>query len=405
MKKSSPGKNVIVLILGALITVSPFSIDMYLPAFSQIAKDLHTAPAKIAITISSYFAGLAFGQLFYGPLLDRFGRKKPLYCGLTIYIFVSVGCIFAQNLQVLVVFRFVQALGACAALVAAMAMVRDFFPPERTAKILSLLMLILGLSPLLAPTAGGLIASALGWRWVFVVLSILAVAILMVVFLYLPEGHQPDKSISLRVKPMIRAYLSIFKDSQFSTYTLAGAFSFATMFIYVAGSPIIFIENFHVTPQLYGGIFAMLSVGFVGGNQVNILLLNKYKSEQIFRFALLTQLITSVIFLAGVFNDWYGLTVIIVLFFISLSCLGLTYPNASALGLTPFTSNVGSASALLGFLQLGIAGLASACVGFFNSTDSRPVAAIMAVTTVIAVVILLAGQKKIVSKKALNFVN
>ncbi len=395
MERTRRNSTVIILILGALSTVSPFSIDMYLPAFAQIATDFGTTPARISLSVTSYFIGLAIGQMIYGPLLDRFGRKKPLYFGLTIFIITCIGCMQAQTTEALVALRFIQALGGCVAWVAALAMVRDFFPVQHSARVFSMLILVIGLSPLLAPTLGGFIAAGLGWQWVFIVLALIVFMILMVTIFFLPEGHKPDPGVSLKAKPMLRTFMSILKHPQFYTYSLAGAFAFATLFIYVAGSPVIFMEIYDVSPQAYGGIFALLSVGFIGGSQLNILINRKYSSEQIFRVALHVLVITSIIFVVGSLNNWYGLEATIVLFFIALSCLGLTNHNATALALAPFSKNVGSASALLGFLQIGVAGLASAGVGLFNATDSIPIALIMTITAVIAFGILTLGRKQI----------
>jgi MFS transporter, DHA1 family, multidrug resistance protein len=402
MKSHTRNSTFIILILGALSTVTPFTIDMYLPAFSEIADDFNTTTAQVALSVTSYFIGLALGQIIYGPLLDRFGRKPPLYVGLTLYIIMTIGCTQATSIESLVVLRFIQALGGCVAWVAALSMVRDFFPISQSARIFSLLILVIGLSPLLAPTIGGFIAEALGWRMVFLVLAVLTALIMLVVIFFLPEGHQPDKTISLRAKPMILNFYSILRNPQFYTYALAGAFSFSTLFTYVAGSPVIFMENFHVSPQAYGGIFALLSVGFVGGSQLNIYINKRYSSEQIFSVALATLVITSIVFLVGSFNDWYGLEATIGLFFIALTCLGLTNPNANALGLAPFTRNIGSASALLSFLQIGIAGLSSAGVGIFNSANSVPVASIMTGTSIVAFCILVVGRKKVARSLVLS---
>jgi len=304
-----------------------------------------------------------------------------------------IGCLQTQSIEAMIVFRFVQALGGCVAGVAAIAMVRDFFPVEESAKILSLLILILGLSPLLAPTIGGFITTWLGWHWIFILLIIIAFLILLLSYFFLPENYKPDPTVSLRVRPMVNIFLSILKNPSFYTYTLAGAFSFASLFVYVTGSPVIFMEIFKVSPQLYGGIFAMLSVGFIGGNQLNILLLRKYKSEQIFKVGLTCQVITNLVFVLGVSQGWYGLIATIVLLFFSLSCLGFVYPNSSALALMPFDRNIGSASALLGILQIGIAGIVSVCVGLFNSKEMLPLVAMMAGSTLIAFIILMAGRK------------
>jgi DHA1 family bicyclomycin/chloramphenicol resistance-like MFS transporter len=388
-------KRFIISILGALMTISPFSIDMYLPAFSQIAKDLHSTTSTISLSVASYFVGLAIGQLAYGPLLDRFGRKKPLCFGLCFYILACLGCMLSQTAAMLIVFRFIQALGGCVALVATLAMVRDFFPVNESAKVLSLLMLILGLSPLLAPTAGGFIVTSLGWQWVFIIMAIIVFLILLVIIFLLPEGHTPDHTISLAFKPMLNTFLSVIKNPIFYTYSLSGAFSFATLFTYVVGSPIIFMDMYHVSPKTYGFIFALLSIGFIGSNQVNIFLLKKYKSQHIFRIGLLCQATIVLIFLLGSFNGVFGLTGTVVMFFISLIWLGLTYPNASALAMSPFSKNAGTASALIGFLQIGIAGLTSSCIGIFNATNTAPIIAVMASTAVIALLILAAGSRKI----------
>jgi MFS transporter, DHA1 family, multidrug resistance protein len=395
MKKTSTSPTVIILILGALSTVTPFAIDMYLPAFSEIADEFRTTPARISLSITSYFIGVAIGQMIYGPLLDRYGRKRPLYAGLTIFLVTCVACTQVQNTESLVVLRFVQALGGCVAWVSALAMARDFFPVEQSARIFSLLILVIGLSPLLAPTLGGFIAAGLGWRAVFIVLAIIVFLILMVTIFFLPEGHQPDKTVSLRAKPMLMTFLSILKHPQFYTYSLAGAFSFSSLFIYVAGSPVIFMEIFNVSPQAYGGIFAFLSVGFIGGSQLNILINKKYSSEQIFNVALTILVITGLIFLIGSWYNWYGIEATIAIFFVALSCLGLTNPNATALALAPFSKNVGSASALLGFLQIGVAGLASGCIGLLNSMNSVPIAGAMTCTSFLAFLILRFGRRYI----------
>ena len=390
-----PNKKLIIWILGALTTVSPLAIDMYLPAFSQIAEDFGSTPAKISLSVSSYFIGLAFGQILYGPLLDRFGRKKPLFIGLTIFVIASVGCTQSSSTEMLIILRFIQAMGGCVAWVAAMAMVRDFFPVEESAKIFSLLVLILGVSPLLAPTLGGFITTALGWQAIFIALAVIVVLIMLVTFLYLPEGHTPDKSISLKPGPMIATFVAILRQPQFYTYCFSGSFAFATLFIYVAGSPVIFMEIYHISPKIYGGIFALLSVGFIGGSQLNIFLNRRYRSNTLFRVALISQVIAGIIFLAGVSTGWFGLYETIAMFFISLSCIGLLNPNASALALAPFTRNVGSAAALLGCTQIGIAALASSGVGVFDSNDTVPIVALMAGTSLIALVILIIGQAKI----------
>jgi MFS transporter, DHA1 family, multidrug resistance protein len=391
----SHNRYLILIILGALSTISPFAIDMYLPAFPEIAAALHTSTARISLSLASYFAGLAAGQLFYGPLLDRFGRKLPLYAGMILFIAASMLCLCSRTVEWLIAMRFVQALGGCAAQVAAMAMVRDFFPVHETAKIISLLILILSASPLLAPSVGVFVAVHLGWQWVFIVLSLFVALMLAVCWWHLPQGHQPDRTVSLRLRPIFDNYATVLKEPQFITYALAGAFAFSGLLVYVSSSPIIFMEVFRVSPQQFGAIFAGLSVGFIGSNQINVFLLRKFSSEQIFRGALLMECPVALLFLVGTMCGWFGLDATLVLLFISLSSLGLAYPNAAALALVPFDRNIGSASAMLGFLQIGVSGLASASIGIFDSHTMMPVALVLAATSWIGFGILVVGKRRI----------
>ncbi len=188
-------------------------------------------------------------------------------------------CIFAWDAGSFIVFRFIQALGASVASVSALAMVRDFFPPEESSRIFSMLVLVIGSSPLLAPTIGGYITAHIGWQWIFVFLSLMAVALISLVYFVLPVNYFPDKNSRLKISVLVKDYWTILNQPQFITYALSGAFSFASLFIYVAGSPIIFMERYHMTAQSFGIVFAMLSVGFIGGSQLNILALKKFSSQ------------------------------------------------------------------------------------------------------------------------------
>lgn len=388
-----------ILILGALSLITPFSVDMYLPAFARIAAYFGTSTSAVSLSLSTYFIGFALGQILYGPLLDRFGRKRPIYLGLTLYLIASSLCIHPANLQMLIALRFVQAIGGCVAQVAAVAMVRDFFPVAQSARILSLLFLIIGVSPLLAPSIGSLILLWLGWQWIFVVLACFTLAVLLVVVFFLPEAHQPDPGISLKPQHILPNFWQILKTPQFYMYALSGAFSFAGLFVYVAGSPLIFMESFHISEKGFGAIFALLTLGFIGGSQVNIILLRRFTSRRIFSIALTIQVCTGLIFLAGALLHWYGLAAFLVLFFVFLSCLGLTYPNAAAIALAPFSRNAGSAAALLGFIQMGVGALMSTGVGVFGTSA---VIALLSGTAFVAAAINLAGKQAIAEPSAVS---
>jgi DHA1 family bicyclomycin/chloramphenicol resistance-like MFS transporter len=373
---------------------------MYLPAFPEIAHDLGTTPAQISFSVSGYFIGLALGQLFYGPLLDRFGRKPPLYAGLSLFVVASLGCIAVRSPGMFIAFRLLQALGGCVAQVGAVAMVRDFFPVRESAKILSLLMLVLSVSPLFAPSIGGLVATTVGWPWIFVILAAFALCLMLVIGFLLPEGHQPDPEISLQPRAILNGFATIISHPQFYTYAIGGAFAFAGLFVYVTGSPIIFIDSFHVGPRAYGLIFAALACGFIGGSQLNIWLSRRHQDRKIFRVTVICQNIVMLIILVGTLLGWYGLAANIVLLMLYLPFCGIAYPNAAAIALAPFSKNVGSASALLGFLQMGIGALASTGVGLLSSSSSLPIYIVMAVTAFIGLLILLANQRRMFIEQA-----
>jgi DHA1 family bicyclomycin/chloramphenicol resistance-like MFS transporter len=378
----------IIVLLGALCVVTPFAIDMYLPAFSAIAREFHTSTAEISLSISTYFIGFAIGQILYGPLLDRYGRKRPLYAGLIAYIACSIGCAASPDLRTLATLRFLEALGGCVAQVGAIAMVRDFFPVKESARVFSLLFLMIGVSPLLAPTAGSLLITAFGWRAIFFTLASIAGIILAVTFFLLPEGHQPDHSVSLRPGPILSNFWGILREPQFITYTLAGGFSFAGLFAFVAGSPIVFMDGFHMSARAFGGIFAVLVMGFIGGNNVNVFLLRRLHSRQIFLIAMIAQVVFGSLFYVGTRAHMLGLASSMVLFFLLLSCIGLTYPNSAALALAPYSTHAGRASALLGFLQTGTGALVSMGIGVLGAGS---VAVLLSSTAVAGLLVLLAG--------------
>ncbi|MFH6936111.1 multidrug effflux MFS transporter [Flavobacterium sp. FlaQc-30] len=392
----------LILILGSLTALGPFSIDMYLPGFSDIAKDLNTTVAKVSMSLSSYFVGISAGQLLYGPLLDRFGRKKPLFIGLLVYILASLGCIYVTDIDSFIFLRFVQAIGSCAATVASVAMVRDLFPVKDIPKVFSLLMLVVGLSPMLAPTVGGYVTEDFGWHTVFLILMFMGIFILAASQIGLPNTYKPDPSISLKPKPIITNFLKVLKEPQFYTYAFTGAIAFSGLFSYVAASPIIFMDIYHVDAKTYGWIFAFMSVSFIGSSQLNSILLKRFSSEQMIYGALISQSVVSIVFLILSLNNLLGLYETIGMLFLFLACLGISNPNTAGLTLAPFAKNTGSASALMGAIQLGIGAFASFAIGVFVKDSIAPMVAIMTTTTITAFIVLNIGKRFIKHKVELS---
>ena len=226
MNNSKANKKIyLILILGMLTAIGPLSIDMYLPAFPDIAKSLHTTVAQVTLSLSSFFIGISAGQLLYGPLLERYGRKNPLYAGLCIYLLASIGCAFAASVNALILLRLLQALGGCVGMVAARAMVRDLFEVKENAKIFSTLMLVVAVSPIIAPTLGGYVTAVLGWRYVFAMLIIVALVIITGIHFLLPESKKPDPGFSLMPSSIIKNFTGVIKHPQFYTYALTAAVS------------------------------------------------------------------------------------------------------------------------------------------------------------------------------------
>lgn len=386
---------IIILILGALATISPFSIDMYLPGFPAISKDLNATIAQVQLSLTAYLVGISVGQLLYGPLLDRFGRKNPLYAGLLIYIAASLACAYTDSVNSLIMMRFIQAVGGCAGMVAAQALVRDIFPVNKTAQAFSLLTLVIAVSPMIAPTVGGYVTAAFGWHAVFIILAAITALIMVGVYVALPEGQQPDQSISLKPKPVIKNFLSVLKQEQFLLYALAGGIATAAPFAYIAGSSDVFMNIYHVSEKEYGWIFAFLAFAMIGSTQLNHFILNKYKSEQVINFTLIYQTVVAVLLVVGSCYGWYGKYSLIALLFIFLTGQGLLNPNATALSLAPFTKNTGSAAALLGSFRMAMGGLMSAAVSIFHTGTTLPMVSVMAGCAVTGLVLLLLGKRTI----------
>ena len=369
----------LIVVLGALTAFAPLSIDMYLPALPTLQKVFTTDAAGVQLTLAVFFLGFALGQTFFGPILDRFGRKPPLYISLTIYILASAGCALAPSIEALAALRFVQAVGACAGAVSSRAMVRDLFDPKESARVFSALMLVMGVAPILAPLIGGYVMATLGWRAIFWTLAGLGVLCLAGMALRLPETHHESARRPLHLGAILRGYAGLLVHRTYLCYALTGGFAMAGMFAYIAGSPFVFIELHGIKPQDYGWFFGANALGFVIVAQVNARLVRRFEMGRILRVANLVQTLFGLVLAALALSGMGGLFGLAGLLFGYIACIGLILPNASALAMAPHGERAGSASALLGTLQFALAATAAMAVGEIHDASALPMAGIIAI--------------------------
>jgi len=394
----------LILILGLLSAIGPLSIDMYLPAFPSIAKGLNTSVASVMLSLSSFFIGISIGQLLYGPLLERYGRKKPLYFGLALYALSSLACATAMSVETLIIFRFFQALGGCVGMVASRAMVRDLFDVKDNAKVFSTLMLVIAISPIIAPSLGGLISTYIGWRYIFVMLIIVIASIIAGIYFLLPDSKGPDLNYSLKPIAILSSFASIIKHPQFFRFTFSGAIASAGLYAFISGSPYVFLEIFKVTEQHYGWAFAFVASGLIGSSQLNSILLKRYNSEQIIKMALYFQSCIALALATTAFVSFNELYLIIILIFLYLCCQGFIFPNASALSMAPFGHNAGNASALMGFIQMSLGAFMSAMVSILHNGTTLPMTGVMAFCAVFATLIFTLSKAKPVKSAPIELV-
>ncbi len=402
MKLTDHHTKRIIIILGLLIAISPFSIDTYLPAFPAIAAALKTDIAHVGYSLTSYYAGLCTGQLIYGVLIDRFGRKKPLIIGLLLYFVATVLCALSTSIGMLVAVRLLMALGGCVGMVAARAMVRDLFSPEDTAKVLSQLVLIMGVAPIIAPSIGGFINSTFGWRWVFGAIAIIALLLTAAVNWLLPETKQADSTVSLAPKHLLAEYGAVFKNRTFLVYTLAGGISYAGLYAYIAGSPFVFMEVFGFSPAAYGLAFSANACGLIIGSQLNRVLLKKHESAHVCKWATILLFITGLSLLTATINGTADARFTLCCTFLFLFCLGFINPNTTALALRPFTVAAGRASALLGSIQMIAGVLASWMVSLLHNGTPVIMAAVMFVCTAAPAAILVMPSLSAITRRRMN---
>jgi DHA1 family bicyclomycin/chloramphenicol resistance-like MFS transporter len=368
----------IAVILGALTAMGPLAIDTYLPALPTIARDLNASAAAVQVSLAMYFIGIALGQAFYGPLSDRTGRKPALAFGLTVFVAASVGCALAWNVESLVAFRFLQALGGCAPLVVPRAVVRDYFDATESARMLSMLILVMGLAPILGPLVGGQLLVRFGWRSVFWALAGYGGIWSAGVALFLPESLPPERRKRPPVSAIVAIYAQLLRDRMYLGYVLAGGFMFAGLLSYISGSPFVFIEVFRVPPERFGLFFGGNAVGIIAASQINRWLAGRVHPERIIAAIFPIAMAAGCAMLLSAYTGGGGFAGILVPLFCFITCYGFIMPNTTALAMAPHGAMAGSASALLGTLQFVLGATAGALVGALGNGTAVPFAAVIA---------------------------
>jgi drug resistance transporter, Bcr/CflA subfamily len=364
--------------LGSLTALGPLSIDMYLPSFQAIARDLTASPAQVQLTLAVFFVALGIGQAFYGPLSDRFGRRRPLCFGLALYVLASAGCALARSIEALVAWRFAQALGGCAGMVIARAVVRDRFDEREAARFFSLLILVTGLAPILAPSIGGQILVFFSWRAIFWTLAGFALVGFITATFLLPESLPPERRTEGGVATALRVYARLLRDRAFMRYALSGALVISGMFAYIFGSPFVFMQIYGVRPERFGWIFGAIALGLISASQLNRVVLARVAGARILSHALVVTAAAGVILLVMAWTSVGGLAGLLGPLFVYIASLGFVLPNVIATALGPQGRNAGTASALLGTLQFGAGATVGALLGVLGDGTAVPMAGLIA---------------------------
>ncbi|MEO8488667.1 multidrug effflux MFS transporter [Pseudomonas sp.] len=376
------------LLLGLITAIGPFAIDSYLPALPTLGASLHASPAAVQMSLTVFFMIIGVCQLFYGPISDVYGRKPPIYAGLVIFAVASVGCAFAPTIEVLIGFRALQAFGACAGMVIPRAIVRDLYTGHEAARLMALLMLVMSVSPILAPLAGSVVISIWSWREVFAALAIVSVLCLVMTVVQLPETHPAERRTGKTLGSAILSYGALLRDPVFIGLAVVSGFGLATFFVFIGSAPFVYIEYFGLTPTQFSLCFALNAASFFTMSQLTARLSARYGLARVIRL--------SVIAVAGVMATlaattlWGNhLALMMTLLFIGFGFLGLLLPAASVLSLEDHGAVAGSASALLGAIQMITAAVSMTLVGVFADHTPAPMLIGIALCAIAAMLVTL----------------
>jgi len=368
----------IILILGTLSSFGPMSMDMYLPALPTIERDFLTTASNAQLTLSSFTIGFAIGPLLYGPLSDRFGRRPLLLFGITFYVVAGLFCAMTDSIGWLIALRFLQALGGAAGRVLTRAIVRDLWSGTESAKILSLSLLIVSLSALIAPFIGGYLLKFLGWRSIFWLLGGYGVLTLALAWFSLPETLPRERRQTTSYWQIIPQYFLVFRHRRAMGYMLCGGFSFAGMFAQLSGTPFVYIEIFDVAPEHFGLLFAVNIIAIMCGSWLNSHLVGRFGVRPMLRFGLVVALCGGLVlaFCAAFgIGGPYGIVIPIALYMFPHN---LVNANAAAASLEYFPDIAGTASAVLGLIRFGTGAAVGALVGLLYDGTALPMAFVLA---------------------------
>lgn len=369
---------ILVWVLGLLSAFGPLSVDMYLPSMPAIGRDFGVDAGAVQLTLSAFFVGFAIGQLLYGPLSDRFGRRPLLMAGLALYVASSAMCALSPSIDTLVAFRLLHALGGGAGVVIARAIVRDRFAPNERARVLSLMMMVTSIAPLIAPVTGGYILQFFGWRAIFWTLTGFGALTLAAVAAALPETNPPAARRGVRTLAVFVSYGTVLRDPLAVTAMASGAFLFAGMFAYISGSPFVYIEVFGLPSEYYGYLFGVNILGITACSYINSRIAGRYGPERLMVVGAAVSTAAGAVLLFDAAAGIGGLAGIAVPLFFYVGPLGLMAANAIAVATENFPRNAGAVSALFGVGQFGIGAAAGIAVGQLHDDTALPMAAIMA---------------------------
>ncbi len=364
----------LVLLLGALTAVGPFSIDMYLPSLPALAKSFGLAPGAGQITIAAFLAGLAIGQLAYGPVSDRLGRRGPLLFGAALYFAGSVACALAPSLPLLIAARFVEALGASAGVVIGRAVVRDQFDHRNAARVLSLLMIVGGLGPVLAPLLGSALVDFVSWRVIFWILAGFGLVLLVWCFIALKESRSAATAAQAEGEHPLRAFGVLLQSRRLVGYTLSMSFNGAAIFAYVSAAPGLLIGYYHIPASHFGWVFGLNGCALIGMNQINARLLRRFTPEQILFVARPITVAVALALAVFAVTGLGGMWSVLCCMFMIVGSLGFVGSNTAASGLNVDPTRSGSVSSLMGFANFAVGSVVAATVSSFNDIGPRPMA-------------------------------